>query len=681
MMNEFQDYISDAMSEATNGKKLRIGTNPYEMLVAYYDEYEDKSWNSREKADAAIRLRFGKAVGASTKSNLIKAGWIDKSGSMLTLSMDALDMMEEIGKRPVQAKTVEVPDIYSDAEDDKEEKLAKGVKDISRLRKKRFIVPKVGKNSKYLDQVKRILSHMKAFGRGTTKVTYMLAGDPGTGKTSFVKSLSTLTGIPLVVIEAPHITQEHIINIPFLVIDGPKTRSGNVTVDDSVENKLKVVQAESNLVTQLKSKRRRTDEQIQREINKSKVLRDIQPLLGNRLKKIKEQYNSILFLDEFYRTSNVKIRNILRNILNGKIGNDKIPAGVYIIMATNVDDDGVEGDIPLNQQFQLMDYDISTKEDFMSYMYGQHVNNEEDLVDGEAPVSTPSGVAIKPEVWNSFMTELTDEDLGFNDEGADVRLSPRRLEQILLCVDAALPVKDDKDAANLLTFISTNMSNYLTDTTSGHLESKFHKIVEGLIKEMSPEVNLKSAKNMMNKKTEWRSQLQHEIELKIKLGDNRKYVPVVSGQPGIGKTTEMAAMAKDMDMGFIQVDVSNLSPEDITGMPIADMSGDDITTEFSDPNLYISIMKEYDAMIDKFKVKGRKYNIIILFDEMNRATVPVFNAIRKVLLEKEFESVKLPSDVIITGAINPSDVGACLAYEEVIDVQLDTEFEKFINNL
>ena len=210
--------------------------------------------------------------------------------------------------------------------------LAKGVKDISKLKEKKFIVPKVGNNSKYVEQMKSLLAHMDSFARGRSTTTYMLAGDPGTGKTSFIKSLATLTGIPLVVIEAPHITQEHLINIPFLLLNGDKKETGNVTAETGGGD-FKVVQAESSLVTKIKSLPKKTDDQIQKLINKNKALKDIQPLCQRRLDLIKGKYKAILFVDEYYRTSSVKIRNVLRNILNGKLGDDKIPKGTYVVMA------------------------------------------------------------------------------------------------------------------------------------------------------------------------------------------------------------------------------------------------------------------------------------------------------------------------------------------------------------
>ena len=443
---------------------------------------------------------------------------------------------------------------------------------------------------------------------------------------------------------------------------------------------MKVVQAESNLVTRLNKTVKKTPQQIQRVIDKNKVLRDIQPKLQTGIDLVAPRYKAILFLDEFYRAASMKIRNVLRNILNGRIGNDRIPEGVYIIMATNIDDEGTE-DIPLNQDFHLMNYDISSKEDFMAFMYSKYIDNPDDYAEIETDEEgeivkegTVSGVSVKPEVWNKFMDRLSDEDLGFNDDEVDVRLSPRRLEQFIISVDALLPVKDDREAALLYAFVKTNLSDYLTEKASKPLLDKFNGIIEELIKETSPEINVEKVKEQPVKKSEWRDQLQTQIELKIALGDNRKYVPVVSGAPGIGKTTQMGDMSEKLGMGFIHIDCSNLTTEQITGMPIPDRSGGDekITTDFSDPSLYITIMQEYEEQKKLFHVEGRKYNIILLLDELNRASVPVFNAIRKVLLEKSFEQVELPDDIIITGAINPQDGESTVEFtghtKDVLDI-------------
>lgn len=319
----FSELLKHSLVEARRidlNTPAKGGTTSGDFLRAVYAKFGAGLYSGRDAGD--VRGNFGNDAGAH-RYRLLQDGFIEKVGAKFKISQQGLDWL---AKNPgTGAKAVKVtpavvaqaanspsagssntdPDDSGDSGDSgdqgtDDEPLAKGVKDIARLQGKKFIVPKVSSNSKYTDQIKTILSHMRSFADGTTKTTYMLAGDPGTGKTSFVKSLSTLTGIPLVVIEAPHITQEHLINIPFLVLDGPKTKTGNLTIDDS-NAQMKVVQAESNLVTQLKNKTKRTPEQIQQEIDKNHILKEIQPLLAKRISKIDNAYNAILFLDEFYR--------------------------------------------------------------------------------------------------------------------------------------------------------------------------------------------------------------------------------------------------------------------------------------------------------------------------------------------------------------------------------------------
>jgi len=130
-------------------------------------------------------------------------------------------------------------------------------------------------------------------------------------------------------------------------------------------------------------------------------------------------------------------------------------------------------------------------------------------------------------------------------------------------------------------------------------------------------------------------------------------------------------IAKEKNMGYISVDVSNLKAEAFVGIPIAktNVQTGEITTTFSEPVLYNSIMKEYNEIIETFRQDGRPYNIILLFDEISRTTPAVFNAMRKVLLEKEFsKGYELPKDVMVTGAMNPSGKGTTELTGHVRDV-------------
>jgi ATP-dependent Lon protease len=44
-------------------------------------------------------------------------------------------------------------------------------------------------------------------------------GPPGVGKTSFVRDFAEILGLKLITVEKPHLVEEHIINIPFIVFD------------------------------------------------------------------------------------------------------------------------------------------------------------------------------------------------------------------------------------------------------------------------------------------------------------------------------------------------------------------------------------------------------------------------------------------------------------------------------
>ena len=654
-MSNFKNFLNKELTELSLlDKPNKNGDTKRMVLVALYGQFGDGEFSTLDLRN--VKSVYGQKEATNMVTGLVKAGFLTKNGKTLQLTNTAV---VEMGGSVTKA--VGDDEITQDDIDSAKISKSKVIKNLGKSKTLRFKVPKVSKGSNYLDQMKTLLRHMKSTAEGTTKKTYMLAGDPGTGKTSFIESLGTLTGIPLVVIEAPHITQEHLINIPFLVIDGPKRREGNITVSDSGDDKaFKIVQAESALVTTLKSKKRRSPEQVQKFINQNKVLKDIQPMLKRNIDIVNKQYNAILFLDEFYRTTSSKIRNVLRNILNGKIGDDKIPLGTYIIMASNFNDDGVD-DIPENHDFNLMRYDTPDKEDLFNYFYGKYVDNPDENVefDPENP-ATRTGVAIKPEVFNTFFDMVKPEDLGKNDEDADVRLSPRRLEQMMIYVDARTPCINMEEVSSLLSYVKNALSNYLEEGEEGTSEmvEPYMALIKEVIKLTSDldETSVDAAKPLG--KTDWHVVLSDQIDAKIQLGESKKYVPIVSGDPGIGKTSAAATLANEKGMGFIQIDISNRAPEDFTGMPNADMSGDNITVQFTEPALYRLIMKEYEAIIDDVKVDGRPYNVILLFDEMNRTRPAVFNAMRKILLEKEFsDSYKLPADIMMMGAINPKGEG------------------------
>jgi MoxR-like ATPase len=511
---------------------------------------------------------------------------------------------------------------------------------------------------KHTDVTKFILNNSAKQQDGNGSTGVLLAGDPGVGKTSFVKFFAQLVGLQLVTIEAPHITEEHIINIPFIVFD-PKNKSekkGNAEINDS---DYEIILSKSHLISQLEHAVKISDNDYIASIkNASPDIKKVYEELGGTddeppklIKRMRDQFKVILFLDEYFRQTSPRIRNMLRNILNGKIGTDEIPEDAYVMFASNLNDEGgsVE-DIPLNNDFERKDFDDPDKEDWFNWLVGKF---EED-----------KHVKLNKKVIDAFYTAIEQEDINHKDIANEVKTSPRRWEQLILYVNASIPVKNEHDAKGLISNVKLNFKNYLTGDHSS-IVTKITDAVVKLINETTPDI--KATSNTEHEGHEWRDTLQHQIETKMKLGEHRKYIPIMSGLPGLGKTTEARRVANSLNLRFIDIDCSTLDPEDVKGIPLLKNKSKS-ETKFSTPKLHQKILNDIEkedkrylesaSKEDAAKYKKEHWKYLIFFDELNRTSTKVFNGLRRVLLEKNFgDDLKLPEGSIIIAAINPHDIG------------------------
>jgi len=473
---------------------------------------------------------------------------------------------------------------------------------------------------------KILLLNMKKSKLNIDKISTLLVGEPGTGKTAFVEFFSNLVGLPLVLIEVPHISEEHLINIPFLIIDKEnKTRE-----NESFTKDFKLVKANSVLYTKLNKLSPYTEEEHFNILNHNKILKEIYDDLKEEIDFVRKNFNSLLFLDEFYRARNIRITNILRTFLNGKIGVDDIPEGTFVVYASNMNtmlDQGLN-EIPLNHQFKLLEFKTSTKDEWFKYIEEKYVHT-----------SNP----INEKVLTIFRNNILDSDLGFLDYENEVRISPRRLEQIVIYINNRYVQNNEN---GLKSFVKTNVSNYITNN-----QSTFNEKLNIIITELFEKTLLYS--------TSWLEELITQIEVKQSLGKFRQYTPCLCGKPGTGKTSTVRQMAKNQDMGIIEIDCSTLNPEDTLGIPNSLTNNfNDIEVFFTEPLLYSIIMKEYNKDKEKFKNSDREYNYILFLDEINRTVPAVFNSIRKLLLDKSLnEDYKLPKDIMIISALNPEGTG------------------------
>jgi len=587
-----------------------------------------------------------------------------------------------------RGRSFAIKSIKSDGSDTSDEIKVSARKDrdfdeLDKGKLKKLKIPQ-GNSDKFQEFAKRVIANML----GNYSTGLMLAGDPGTGKTNAIQTLMGMLNLPLITIEAPHVSEEHIISIPYLQKIGDKVTSGEMNLE-KIGSKFEVVNAESNLISALNSKKMIPEKYHKEFMRKRKLLvpiyKDLEKAIGIIHQKVNgtPRIANVLFIDEFYRTGDVRIQNLLREILEGKLGGTEIPKSTYIIYASNFDNsDGSLDEIHLNQMFEKVEFDKPSKDEFMKYMADRF--STIDVETGEDHHSnTSSATPLSAEVYNAFIDNLQDGELGGKDMSteAEIRISPRRWEEIIKGVNALLPVANETEAAKVLTFLRDNMTDYETKEVSV-LYDKYEEIIKDLIKETSG-IDASEVEPIEN--DNWRENLDGQLLMKLKLGEDRKYIPVISGEPGIGKTAILKQLSNKFGLEPIFINTANLNSDDVIGLtaPNTD-SNKKLTTEFTVPPLYRRIMEQYTPNLPKPE-SSKFYTHILLMDELTRADNEVFNGIRALLLDKKVGSSPLPKDILIIAAMNPTGGGTnplSAHMKDVIDVvpaegNLDKSIEFF----
>jgi MoxR-like ATPase len=537
---------------------------------------------------------------------------------------------------------------------------------------KRF-TPNIASFHQTIDMFETIFRNMKNKKDTTQFPGVLLDGDPGVGKTTRMELFSQITGIQMITIETPHLVEEHIINIPFIVFK-PSTNQKEGGISKIKDKEINdedydIVLADSNLYSKMKNAIKTSDKDHL--INIYKQSKDIIALyealggtpteLPDDIKEVRDHFKVILFLDEYWRQTSERIRNMLRGVLNNKMGVHDIPNYVYFVYASNTKDEGLDP-VPKNVQFKQPKVEAPSKEEWFSWFVLKFEENHK--------------VKLNHKLIDRFHHILQDHHMSYQDEQTKIRTSPRRWEQLLLYINSSLPAKNEEDARSLLTNVATNFRDY----ESGQYSDLTKKVLEAtatLIKETS-HIDIEPLD--INSSSAWRKTLEHQLEQKIKLGEYRKYVPILSGPHGVGKTAQAEAIAHKLNLRYIHLHADTLQAEDVLGLalPKTNKKDNSMETQFSLPALYSYVMQkikaEDEAYIEKIKKEDnykelkKQYDeqpakYLIFFDEFNRNKAKVFNALRRVVLEKNFgvgndgKLMTLPKEAIVAGAINPDDIG------------------------
>jgi hypothetical protein len=377
-------------------------------------------------------------------------------------------------------------------------------------------------------------------------------------------------------------------------------------------------------------------------------------------------FSTILFLDEYYRRPSQKIGNILRGIMDGKIGSDKIPNDVYVIYASNISDS--TGDVEAqmeHEEFIQVDFDDVKKEEFAQYIANKFT--PVDVQTGEEDVNKEIEYEIDPEIYNAFSEALPEELGGEPEQG--LRMSPRRTEQTLLFIDSSLsknPPKNVEEVRAILTYVK----NLYTDYTTNETNPEYNKIKKVILDYVRKNTDIKVGEDLPELPVvEWRKQFEIFVKTKETLGENMAITPVLSSVPGQGKTSIIKSYAKNNNQGLIYINAQEIRPDDVIGIPIPNRKEKNIETAFSQPPLLEKIMKEYNELIEIYKEEGRRYNVILFIDEFSRTDPKVFNAIRMMMLEHKITSeYSLPEDMLVVCAMNPNGEGTTEISEHMKDV-------------
>lgn len=112
---------------------------------------------------------------------------------------------------------------------------------------------------------------------------------------------------------------------------------------------------------------------------------------------------------------------------------------------------------------------------------------------------------------------------------------------------------------------------------------------------------------------------------------------LLRGQPGVGKSSILASLARELpDYKPCYIDVANLDLGDLA-MPVVDK--DSMTTSYA-PNARFGISR------------GSKQPVLLMLDELGKASRPVLNMLLPVILEHRLGDVKLPTGSIVFATTN-----------------------------
>lgn len=141
------------------------------------------------------------------------------------------------------------------------------------------------------------------------------------------------------------------------------------------------------------------------------------------------------------------------------------------------------------------------------------------------------------------------------------------------------------------------------------------------------------------------------VELVIAGGD----VPLVVGESGIGKTALMKKLSERNNYYYITIDGNMLKEGEIGGLPTIEEYTAFVEDKEVKRKKTVYAVHTKLQEIDKVLEEEADKKILLFIDEINRCEHTVQQELMNIILNREINGYRLPENVIVTAAMNPSN--------------------------